>query len=155
MWNAETRTRYDRKGLRYWSDLTDAEWDLVAPLIPPAKRGGRRRTVEVRAVLDAVLYVLENGCKWRCLPEGFPPRSTVHSYLQLWAGDGTLERIHHELYVRTREHEGREASPTAAVIDSQSVRSAEKGGLSRTRSVTTPERKSRGSSTISSSIPSD
>src|SRR5512135_1000320 len=155
MWNAETRARYDRKGLRYPSDLTDAEWEIVAPLIPPAKRGGRQREVDLRAVVNGLLYVLENGCKWRSLPKDFPPRSTVHGYVHLWAWDGTLERIHHELYVRTREHEGREASPTAAILDSQSVRSAEKGGPSRTRWAMMPARRSKGSSTISSSIPSD
>src|SRR5512135_3530080 len=73
-------------------------------------------------------YVLENGCKWRSRPKDFPPRSTVHGYLQLWAWDGTLERLHHALYIRTREREDREASPTAAIVDSQSIRSAEKGG---------------------------
>src|SRR5512135_731682 len=78
-------------------------------------------------------YVLENGCKWRSRPKDFPPRSTVHGYLQLWAWDGTLERLHHALYIRTREREDREASPTAAIVDSQSIRSAEKGGRSRTR----------------------
>lgn len=155
MWTDETRPRYDRDGLRYPSDLTDAEWEIIAPLIPPAKRGGRRREVDVRAVVNGVMFVLENGCKWRCLPKDLPPRSTVHGYLQLWAWDGTLERIHHELYVRTREHEGREASPTAAIIDSQSVRSAEKGGPSRTRWVMMPARRSKASSTISLSIPSD
>lgn len=154
MWNAETRARYDRKGLRYPSDLTDAEWEIVAPLIPPAKRGGRQREVDLRAVVNGLLYVLENGCKWRSLPKDFPPRSTVHGSVHLWAWDGTLERIHHELYVRTREHEGREASPTAAILDSQSVRSAEKGGPSRTRWAMMPARRSKGSSPISSSIPS-
>src|SRR5512135_3242132 len=128
MWTDETRARYERNGLRYPSDLTDAEWEIVAPLIPPAKRGGRQREVDLRAVVNGLLYVLENGCTWRSLPKDFPPRSTVHGYLQLWAWDGTLERLHHALYIRTREREDREASPTAAIIDSQSIRSAEKGG---------------------------
>jgi transposase len=149
MWTDENRSFYDRSDLRYPSDLTDAEWAIIAPLIPPAKRGGRRRSVDLRAVVNGLLYVLENGCKWRCLPKHFPPRSTVHSYLQLWAWDGTLDRLHHALYVRTREHEGREASPTAAILDSQSVRSAEKGGPSRLPWAMTPARKSRGSSTTS------
>lgn len=149
MWNPETRALYDRSDLRFSSDLTDAEWECLAPLIPPGKPGGRRRKVDLRAVLSGILYVLENGCKWRSLPDGFPPRSTVHGYLLLWAWDGTLERIHHELYVRTRGHEGREASPSAAILDSQSVRSAEKGGSIRTRSAMTPARKSRASSIIS------
>lgn len=155
MWDVETRARYDRKGLRYPSDLTDAEWEIVAPLIPPAKRGGRKREVDLRAVVNGLLYVLENGCNWRSLPKDFPPRSTVHGYLHLWAWDGTLECIHHELYVRTREHEGREASPTAAIIDSQSIRSAEKGGPNRTRLATMLARRSKASNIISSSIPLD
>lgn len=129
MWPPESRTRHSRDGLRYPSDLNDAEWSAVAALIPPARRGGRRRSVDVREVLNGILYVLETGCQWRHLPKDFPPRSTCHGYLHLWMWDGTLERIHHDLHVRTREHEGREASPTAAIVDSQSVRAAQKGGL--------------------------
>ena len=78
------------RGLRYPSDLTDAEWALVEPFIPPARRGGRRRTVDVREVLNGILYVLATGCQWRALPKDLPPRSTVHDYLTLWAWDGTL-----------------------------------------------------------------
>ena len=117
---------------------------MIEPLIPPGRRGGRRRSVDVRAVLNGVLYVLETGCQWRHLPKDFPPRSTCHSYLQLWAWEGTLERIHHELYVRVREQEGREGSPTAAVVDRQRVRSAEKGGSLSTRSALMRARRSRG-----------
>ena len=150
MWTKETRGRYDRRGLRYPSDLTDAEWALIAPLIPPAKRGGRRREVDVREVLNGLLYVLETGCPWRHLPKDFPPKSTVHGYFDLWAWDGTLERIHEALYLALREKEGREASPSAAIIDSQSARSAQKGGLRSIRSAMTRARRSRGSSAISS-----
>lgn len=128
MWTPETRARYDRKELRYPSDLSDSEWALIAPRIPSARRGGRRRSVDLREVLNGILFVLETGCQWRHLPTDLPPRSTCHDYLTLWGWDGTLERIHHALYVRVREQEGREASPTAAIIDSQSVRGAEKGG---------------------------
>lgn len=138
MWNIENRARYTRTNGRYPSDLNDDEWKIIAPLIPPGKRGGRKRSVDLRAVLDGVLYVLETGCQWRHLPKDHPPRSTCHSYLQLWAWDGTLERIHHELYVHARELEERDASPSAAIIDSQSVRSAEKGGSTRTRLVMMP-----------------
>ena len=102
-------------------------------------------------MLNGVLYVLETGCQWRHLPKDLPPRSTVHGYLHLWAWDGTLERIHHDLYQRVHAQEGREASPTAAVIDSQSVRTAEKGGVRQTRSATTRARRSGASSTTSSS----
>ncbi len=94
----------------------------------PAKRGGRKREVNVREVMNGVMYVLSTGCQWRAIPKDLPPRSTVFAYLDLWSYDGTLERIHHELYVRCREQAEREASPTAAIIDSQSVKSAEKGG---------------------------
>src|SRR5580698_4767262 len=131
MWTTENRARYDRKGLRYPGDLTDAEWKRVKPLIPRAKRGGRGREVVVRDVLNAILYVLSAGCQWRVLPKDLPPRGTVHGYLQRWDYDGTLMNIHDALYVACREQAEREASPTACVIDSQSVKSAEKGGLDR------------------------
>ena len=107
MWTVENRREYERKGLRYPSDLTDAEWALAAPLIPPAKRGGRRRSVEVREVLNGIFYVLSTGCQWRALPKDLPPRSTVHEYLQLWDWDGTLARIHYALFVQARELAGK------------------------------------------------
>ena len=135
MWTTENRPRYDRGGLRYPSDLTDAEWDLVKPLIPRAKRGGRKRKVAVRDVLNGVLYVLSTACQWRALPKDLPPRSTVHGYLQRWDYDGTLMNIHDALYVACRDLAEREASPTACVIDSQSVKSAEKGGLDRSAGI--------------------
>ena len=110
------------------SDLTDAEWQLVKPLIPPAKRGGGKRTVNMREVVNGVMYVLSTGCQWRYIPKDLPPRSTVNGYFCLWGWDGTLEKMHHALYVKCREQAEREASPTACIIDSQSVKSAEKGG---------------------------
>ena len=84
MWTVEQRQTHDRAGLRYPSDLTDAEWALVEPFIPPARRGGRKRTVDVREVLNGILYVLATGCQWRALPKDLPPKSTVHDYLTLW-----------------------------------------------------------------------
>ena len=141
MWTTENRAKYDRTGLRYPSDLTDTEWLLIGPLIPPAKRGGNRRHVEVREVVNGIMYVLSTGCQWRAIPKDLPPRSTLFDYLDLWSWDGTLERIHHELYVKCREQEEREASPTAAIIDSQSVKGAEKGGRASTRMATTRERR--------------
>jgi len=126
MWTTENRPRYNRDKLRYPSDLTDEEWALVEPLIPPAKHGGRRRWVVVREVMNGVMYVLSTGCQWRYLPKDLPPKSTVHDYLTRWNYDGTIERVHHALYVRCREAAGREASLTACVIDSQSVKSAER-----------------------------
>src|SRR4051812_39179946 len=124
MWKPEHRAAADRRGLRYESDLTDAEWALVAPLIRPAKRGGRPRTVNVREVLNAIFYVLWTGCQWKALPKDLPPRSTVWEYLDLWDWDGTLERIHHALYVEMRENAGREASPLPAARANQHRRSS-------------------------------
>ena len=137
MWSNENRARYDRSRLRYPSDLTDAEWAHVEPLIPPAKRGGNRRHVEVREVVNGLMYVLSTGCQWRAIPKDLPPRSTLYDYFDLWGWDGTLERIHEALFVKRREAAAREASPTAATIDSQSVKSAEKGGSASTLRATT------------------
>ena len=142
MWKLEHRRTADRRGLRYDSDLTDAEWGLVEPLIRPAKRGGRPRTVDVREVLNAIFYVLWTGCQWKALPKDLPPRSTVWEYLDLWEWDGTLAHIHHALYVAVREAAGREASPTTAIIDSQTAKGALKGGLRSTRPATMPARRS-------------
>ena len=129
MWTAKNRKRYDRSNLRYPSDLTDEEWALVEPHIPSAKRGGNRRHVNVREIVNGLMYILSTGCQWRAIPKDLPPRSTLFSYFDLWSWDGTLDRIHHTLYVACREQGDREASPTAAIIDSQSVKSAEEGGL--------------------------
>ena len=138
MWTAENRVRNDRSTLRHPSDLTDAEWALVEPLIPPAKRSGNKRTVDMREVVNGLMYVLSTGCQWAALPKDLAPRSTVHDYFARWDWDGTLGRIHHALYVRCREQAGCEASPTAAIVDaeksvqpifaSQSVKGAKKAG---------------------------
>jgi transposase len=143
MWTPQNRKRYDRSQLRYPSDLTDAEWAHVGPLIPPAKSGGNKRTVDIREVMNGVMYVLSTGCQWRALPKDLPPKSTVHDYLILWSCDGTLDRIHYALYVECREQAEREASPTAAIIDSQSVKSAEKGGPASIRMAMMRARRSR------------
>ncbi len=143
MWTNENRARYSRDGLRYPSDLTEAEWELVETAIPPARPGGNKRTVNLREVVNGVMYILSTGCQWRALPKDLPPRSTIYDYLDRWSHDGTLERLHHMLYVKCREQSGREASPTAAVIDSQSVKSAEKGGRGSIRTASTPARRSR------------
>src|SRR6201994_1885141 len=124
MWTTENRRRYDRAELRYPSDLTDEEWAQVEPLIPPAKRGGRRREVDVREVLNSIMYVLSTGCQWRYIPRDLPPRSTLHDYLQRWDYDGTLGKIHYALYQKCRELADRQASPTARIIDSQSGKRA-------------------------------
>ena len=91
MWKPEHRLAADRRGLRYPSDLTDAEWAIVAAMIPPGRHGGRRRSVNVREVLNGIFYVLWTGCQWKALPKDLPPKSTVHDYLELWNGDGNLE----------------------------------------------------------------
>jgi transposase len=148
MWTTENRGRYDRSKLRYPSDLTDAEWALVAPLIPPAKRGGNKRTVDVREIVNGIMYILGTGCQWAALPTDLPPRSTVNSYFLRWQHDRTLDRLHYALYVQCRDKAGRDASPTAAIIDSQSVKSAEKGGL-RTGTAMTRASKSRARSATS------
>ena len=149
MWTAEHRRAAMRGGLRYPSDLNDAEWALVAPLIPPARRGGRPREVDLREVLNAVFYVLSTGCQWSALPKDLPPKSTAHHYFSLWQWTGTLARIHHALYLDSRAQAGREASPSAAIIYSQSARAAPKGGLRSTRRATTRARRSRGASATS------
>ena len=148
MWKPEHRHAADRRGLRYPRDLTDAEWALVEPVIPPARRGGRPRDVNVRDVLNGIFYVLWTGCQWSPLPKDLPPKSTVHHYFMLWEFEGTLERMHHELYVKTRDLGGRAAFPSAGVIDSQSVKSAEKGGPRSTRRATMRARRSRARSAI-------
>lgn len=152
MWTQANRVFYDRSMLRYPSDLTDAEWALIAPVIPPAKDGGNKRTVDIREVTNGLLYLLSTGCQWRALPKDLPPRSTVHDYFVLWQEDGTLDRMHETLYEQCREQAEREPSPTACIIDSQSVKSGEKGGLRSTRRVTTRAKRSKEKSAISSSI---
>ena len=149
MWTDENRGRYDRSKLRYPSDLTEEEWALIGPLIPAAKRGGNKRSVVERDVVNGVMYILSTGCQWAALPKDLPPRSTVNDYLRRWDEDGTLARIHHALYVKCRELAQRAASPTAAIIDSQSVKSAEKGGSRLIRMATMRAKKSRGRSGIS------
>ena len=152
MWKPEHRRTANRTGVRYPSDMSDAEWALVAPLIPPAKRGGRKRTVDVREVLNGIFYVLWTGCQWQALPKDLPPKSTVHGYFDLWDWDGTLERIHHALYVQERERQGREASPSAAIVDSQTARGASKGGSRSTRPGMMRARRPRVASVTFSSI---
>lgn len=152
MWKAEHRLAANRRGLRYPSDLTDAEWALVEPMIPPAKRGGRKRSVNLREVLNGIFYVLSTGCQWNAVPRDLPPKSTLYDYLDLWDWDGTLERVHHALYLSVREQAGREASPTMAVIDAQSAKGAQKGGRRSIRRVLTRARRSRAASGIFWSI---
>src|SRR5277367_241476 len=122
MWTSKNRARYDRSKLRYPSDLTDDEWGLVKPLIAPGKTGGGKRTVVMREVVNGLMYVLSTGCQWRAIPKDLPPKSTIHGYFDLWTYDGALQRMHRVLYQLCREQALREASPTFAIIDSQSVK---------------------------------
>jgi putative transposase len=128
-WTDITREQHKRAGLRYPSDLTDAEWALIAPLFPPARPGGRPRTTDLREVVNAILYLASSGCQWRMLPKDFPPLSTVQGYFYDWRNMGLWQSINHLLVMAARELEGREASPTAGVIDSQSVKTTESGGI--------------------------
>jgi transposase len=148
MWTVENRSRYERSKLRYPSDLTDEEWPYVKPLIPKAKPGGNRRHADEREIVNGLMYILSTGCQWRAIPKDLPPRSTLYDYFDLWTWDGTLDRIHHALYVLCRERAGREASPSAAIIDSQSVKSAEKGGARSTPRAMMRARRSRARSGI-------
>lgn len=128
MWTEKHRPKYNRDYLSYPSDLTDEEGSLLEPIIPPARRGGRRRAVDMREVLNGLMYVLSTGRRWRYIPKDLPPKSTVYRYFCDWRYDGTLDRIHYALYIRRRAKAEREASPTACIVDSRSVKSAEKGG---------------------------
>ena len=128
MWTEITRPIYDRKELRYASDLSDAEWALLEPHLPGRRTTGRPRTTSPRAVVDAILYLLRSGCPWRLLPRDFPPRSTVQRYFYAWRDEGLWRRINHCLASEARVAAGRAAQPSAGVIDSQSVATTESGG---------------------------
>lgn len=128
-WTDIARAEYSRDGLRYPSDLTEKEWTLIAPFIPPAKTGGRKRTTNMREVVNGILYIASSGCPWRMLPKCFPPVSTVRRYFYAWRDDHFYETLNTLLVMNLREIEGREASPCAGVIDSQSVKTTESGGI--------------------------
>jgi len=141
MWTDEHRATYCRSGSGFPSDLTDAEWDRLGPLIPDAKPGGRPRKTDMRSAMNAIFYLLRTGCPWRYLPrDGFPPRSTVYNIFRKFQREGVWEAIWAELYAALRERLGREASPTAAVLDSQTLKSAQKGAVKTTQWVLMPAR---------------
>ena len=116
---------------RYDTDLTDAQWEVLAPLIPDARSGGRPRKATSRELVDAILYFLRAGVAWRLLPHDLPPWQTVYYYLRRWQREGVWARIHHTLVMADRERNGREPSPSAAILDSQSVRTADQKGAKK------------------------
>lgn len=145
MWNDASRKRHDRSrlGLRYPSDLTDDEHALIASQLPPSRKW------PTRELLNGILYVLTTGCQWDQLPKDFPPKSTTHDYFVKLHSDGILRAIHHALYSRAREQAGKAAEPTLGIVDSQSVKSAEKGGRTLIRtSAMTQARKSKARSVM-------
>jgi putative transposase len=128
MWTPGTRAEHDRDALRYPSDLTDAEWQVLAPLFPPPAKTGRHRSWPMRELINAMFFILRGGISWRMLPMHFPPHQTVYRWFTRFRDDGSWESLNHHLVMLDRQHAGREASPSAAVIDTQSVKTTEAGG---------------------------
>lgn len=148
MWTTETRALHRRQTQRYPSDVTDAEWAILRPHLPAPRKARRHPVPEQREIVNGLLYVLSTGCQWRAVPSDLPPKSTLHDYFVEWQSDGTLTRIHHALYTQVRQAEGRNETASTAIVDSQSVKSAEKGGRALIAPDTTRQRKSRARSAM-------
>jgi putative transposase len=150
MWTAETRALVGDFGAG--QALSDEQYALLAPLIPPARPGGRPRGTDMRRLLDGLFYLVRTGCQWRHLPPppAFPPWRTIYGYMRDFASAGVWEAIRHHLVVMLRERDGREPSPTAAIVDTQSVKTTEKGGLA---AGTRPRKYGAGSGTSRSTPP--
>ncbi|SHN78089.1 Transposase [Bradyrhizobium erythrophlei] len=128
MWTPATRRQHSRIVTRYQTDLTDAEWRVIAPLLPKPSATGRPREWPMREIVNGIFYVTRAGCPWRLLPNDLPPWGTIYRWFAVWRDDGRFERINHALVMADRERVGREASPSAAIIDSRSVKTTEAGG---------------------------
>ena len=149
-WDDIARSDHARRSSRYASDLTDREWALIAPFLPSPRPIGRPRTTDLREVVNAVLYIAATGCQWRMVPKDLPPSSTVQRYFYDWRDRGLWRKISNHLVMEARELEGREASPTAGIIDSQSVKPPRAEGFAASMLA----RRSRGASGTSSPTPS-
>lgn len=119
--------QHQNKQRKYATDLTDEQWQVVAPLIPPAKSGGRERKIDIREIINAIFYLLKSGCQWRMIPNDFPKWQTVYDYFRKWKKDGTWKKIHDNLRDKVRLKAGKKKQPTAGIIDSQSVKTSKKG----------------------------
>ena len=151
MWTKKQREAHKPRAGRYPSDITDEEWAIIEPMLPPPRPGGRRRATDMREVFNAIRYVNRTGCQWRQLPKDFPPHTTVYNYFWEWTRYGVIDRIHQTLLERSREACGRQPDPTAAIIDTQVAKATEKGGSPLIRSDMMRARKLRALSATPSS----
>src|SRR6476469_4893407 len=145
MWTPTTRQQHSRIVTRYQTDLTDEEWRVIAPHLPKPCATGRPREWPMREIINGIFYVMRAGCPWRLVPRDLPPWGTIYRWFAVWRDDGSFERINHALVMADRERVGRDASPTAAIIDSQSAKTTEG------HAVTMLERRSTGASAMRSS----